>query len=293
MQGERPKKWRVSAKKLLLKAKILFDSGADVSFLAQSGCPLRWPFTMKSRKFRDQVCTNLIRYGWQGYERPLPELVAKIIHQRSSMFVDVGANTGFYSLLAVSAGADAVYAYEPISEIADMLRENAEASGFLNNLSIRTCALSADPGMSRVWIPKSTGFVETSASLDSSFRANSISRSIETDTFDNQLLTVLLEHGVSGARILVKIDVENCEHLVLRGMKRALALLRPLLILELLDGNPHRSELIDILRDADYERLRWDVIAEAVTHFRVPADHSNFLFVPKELYSEVLSLISQ
>jgi FkbM family methyltransferase len=289
---ERGRKWKVSARKLLLRVKLFFDESADVAFEAQSGGPLGRPFTMRSRKFQDQVCTNLIRHGWEGYEQPLPDLVAKIISQKASIFVDVGANTGFYSLLAISAGSDAVYAYEPIPEIAEMLRENAQASGFLGNLHIRTCALTSGSGTFQVWIPKGSSFVETSASLDPSFRKNVTCRSIDGDTFDNQLLVDLEHRRVRGVNILVKIDVENCEHLVLIGMKKTLELLRPLLVLELLDDNPHRGEILRILKDANYAGVQWKEISESFRHSSASAKQTNFLFAPEELRPEVLSLVS-
>lgn len=60
-------------------------------------------FTMGSAYGRDQVVGTARHSGWWSFEQPLPAVVLRICQLRTGRFVDIGANTGFYSLLALSA----------------------------------------------------------------------------------------------------------------------------------------------------------------------------------------------
>jgi len=66
---------------------------------------------------------------------------------------------------------------------------------------------------------------------------------VETKTFDFLFKDKLTQWKRSNKEVLVKIDVENCEHLVLDGMKVSLLQLRPFLVVELLEGNPFTRQI--------------------------------------------------
>lgn len=297
IKGHLVSKWRVSALKLYLRFLSLGNRKADILFRAKRDSHLPRSFSMKSRQFRDHVRVNLLRYGWHGYERPLPLIVSLLIQKKCSTFVDIGANTGFYSLLASCSGAEEVFSYEPVPEIAEMLKENASHSGLNEKIFIRTIALSNERGETNLYVPdsKDARVVEMSASLDIRFRKNATPTPVTTDTLDNQLFHLLSkprrEDGNSG--ILIKLDVENCEYLVLTGMLETLKVLRPLLIMELLEDNTDTKKIKDFLSQLEYEFLSWVDILERNRGLVFSADHSNFVVVPKEFREEVLSILSQ
>jgi FkbM family methyltransferase len=289
-------KWRISALKLYLGFLRLGDRNADILFRAKRDSQLPRSFSMKSRQFRDHVCVNLLRYGWHGYERPLP-LIVSLLSQKCSAFVDIGANTGFYSLLASCSGANKVFSYEPVPEIAEMLKENVFHSGLNEKICIRTIALSNESGEANLYIPdsKDARVVEMSASLDIRFRKNATPTPVIIDTLDNQLFHLLsnLRREDSNSEILIKLDVENCEHLVLSGMRETLKVLRPLLIIELLENNTDTKKIKDFLSQLEYEFLCWEDILERNRKLIFSADHRNFVVVPTEFREEVLSVLSQ
>src|SRR3712207_1802656 len=68
-----------------------------------------------------------------------PELkYLKYFLDEQSVFVDVGANTGVYSMVAAKiATRGAVLSIEPFPEISDRLIKNAEINNF-NNVRVRT-----------------------------------------------------------------------------------------------------------------------------------------------------------
>src|SRR5690606_20518794 len=61
----------------------------------------------------------------------------------AGIVLDIGANTGFYSLLACSVNSRAqVYAFEPVPKIFDLLRQNIEANNFGVRCEPRAVAVS-------------------------------------------------------------------------------------------------------------------------------------------------------
>lgn len=69
-------------------------------------------FFMNDCGGRDQVVAAINQGGWRAYETPLPEVIAKLCNGMKPIFLDVGANTGYYSLIAATTGAKKVYAFE-------------------------------------------------------------------------------------------------------------------------------------------------------------------------------------
>jgi hypothetical protein len=60
---------------------------------------------MHSCQFSDQIACNVLKFGWQAYEPPMGLLVSTFAKFLPLTFIDIGANTGFYSLLASASGA--------------------------------------------------------------------------------------------------------------------------------------------------------------------------------------------
>lgn len=194
-------------------------------------------FWMDTCGGRDQVAHAVMKQGWTSYETPLPELVATWSAAFNPVLIDVGANTGFYSLLALACGAPEVHAFEPVTEIADVLWINAKCSEISDRLYLHREALGAASGTSTLYFPnKSHGLVETSASLNPSFRAqHSEQRSVNVRSLDDVMLTQQWQAS-STQRFLLKLDVESHEPQVLSGANQLLTTLRPALVCEILPG---------------------------------------------------------
>ena len=123
------------------------------------------------------------------------------------LFVDVGADIGLYTILALDAGAEAI-AVEPRPEAAARLRENLELNGY--SATIATVALSSRPGRGLL-----AGEDATKHHLVSGNPGGLAARDVVISTLD-ELLGERYAHGI-------KIDVEGAERLVLTGAARALA----------------------------------------------------------------------
>jgi FkbM family methyltransferase len=72
--------------------------------------------------------------GWRAYESPVPEVIAKLCKGMKPVFVEVGASTGYYSLLAAVAGAEKVYASERLDSSREILLRNVAESALENKI---------------------------------------------------------------------------------------------------------------------------------------------------------------
>ena len=84
-------------------------------------------FAMDDFDGRDFVVATACEGGLLQYEKPLPQLLIAWLIQDEGLFLDVGANTGLYSLLAAAAArAVRVVAFEPMADIAAKLQRNVQ-----------------------------------------------------------------------------------------------------------------------------------------------------------------------
>ena len=125
---------------------------------------------------------------------------------KCDLFVDVGANVGYYSCLACSLGKSVV-AIEPLIHNLEYLYANLVVNGW-TDAEVLPVALSKSPGIAKL----SGG--STGASLIRTWAGNSEtwSRFIPLSTLDT-----VLGSRFNGKRVLIKIDVEGAEFEVLLG----------------------------------------------------------------------------
>lgn len=184
---------------------------------------------------RDQVVRDLCNRGWEGYEKPLPKLIALLVGSTKSVFLDIGANTGYYSLLASAVGACSVRAFEPVPQICEVIKCNIRHSSHALGapIEIYNIALSNHAGHANLYIPNPEhGLIETSASLSQTFKGSySYSITVQVDTLDRHLSTFPLDKS---CLIVAKLDVESLEPSVLLGGAGAIREYMPIIITEIL-----------------------------------------------------------
>lgn len=134
-------------------------------------------------------------------------------------FVDVGANCGWYSLLAASMGLT-VHSYEPNPRLCELMRKTRSVNGFLDTWSIHECALSSAPGMTNLCFTHDNQGGAFVLDPDTLTAPSGLSRAtqrhaVEVRTLDHDLpMGTLVDH--------LKIDVEGHESAVLQGAARVL-----------------------------------------------------------------------
>lgn len=133
-------------------------------------------------------------------------------------FVDVGANIGYFSLLARELGADRVVAIEASPPNFEKLRRNLALNGADNVRAVNVAAYDR-PTKVRLYGPESERKVLRGASMTTLVAA--LGRDLEQEVPAEPLDTILTDEEIATARA-VKVDVEGVEWAVAKGMDRLL-----------------------------------------------------------------------
>jgi|SRR6185312_1812097 len=187
------------------------------------------------------------------------------------VFYDVGANVGWYSLLAARAvgPSGSVVAFEPSLSVASFAERNAAVNG-LANVTVVCAALTDEDG----WLTfLEKGNMQGRLDKDdfdaqAEFRAGRDQRIHGRVPVPAARLDSWLEQTGSPAPDVVKIDVEGAELGVLRGMAETIRRSGPTLVIEL-----HRTNeaVADFLDGVGYEHAPLD--SEQPTREASPLAH--------------------
>jgi len=134
--------------------------------------------------------------------------------EKADRFVDVGANLGYYTCLALQQGRPVV-AFEPQPQNLACLYNNLIANGWEDKAEVFPLALSEKPGLLSLF-----GASGPSASLLPNWAGYS---SRHQQTVPVSTLDAVLAGRFEGERIFIKVDVEGAEHQVLKGAIKTLA----------------------------------------------------------------------
>lgn len=234
---------------------------------------------------RDQVVFQVFNQGWRSYEPPLPLLIAKVVSARPTAFFDVGANTGFYSLIAANAGAVQVNAFEPVPVIADVMAANLNCNYRERScpIKIHRYALSDHNGKAELFVPhQGHGLVETSCSLNPDFRAqHSGSIQVNLCTLDEFCASNIFPDDLS---LVLKIDVESFEQQVLTGAELIVSKKRPIIFLEILPESD-LAYYYQWMNRHEYNHFHLLPPNHVIPDIDINPSllHRDHLFVPKEL----------
>jgi FkbM family methyltransferase len=161
-----------------------------------------------------------------GEYEPATTAVIRAGLREGDTFIDVGANAGYFTLLAATlvGAAGRVIAFEPVPSVRIQLCCNIKLNDFLN-CQVHGVAASNSDGECDIFVgPRDHMGVSSLRSLAGS----SGSVKVELARLDR----ILAQE--SNIRV-VKIDVEGAECHVIEGMRDILARFRPHLVLEITD----------------------------------------------------------
>jgi FkbM family methyltransferase len=212
--------------------------GAPFRTLTICGLPLVLDVT--------EFTTKTLYFGNRRYEPKTTDCLARLLAP-GGVFVDIGANHGYFSLLAsaLTGPSGRVFAFEPNPAVFAQLRTHVRLNGFEARITTLDLALAdVSDADARLFVSR----VSTNSGLSSltpsaaAFGRGSLSRNetvaVRVETFDRWLAT----SGLSRVDV-VKIDVEGAEHRVVAGMAGSLASRRigAVVCEAVWDGAAHRA----------------------------------------------------
>jgi len=146
---------------------------------------------------------------WGCYEKYETELFKRLV-KKGMVVVDIGANIGYYTLLAAHLVGDEgkVFAFEPDPYNYDLLCKNIDVNGYRNVIPVQK-AVSSKSGETELFLDKSNlgGHSLSEANVD-----KGASITVEVTSLDDYFKNKDCEIDV------IKMDVQGSEMEVLEGM---------------------------------------------------------------------------
>jgi len=165
-----------------------------------------------------------LRYLTGSYEPELSDwLKQKIVSGKS--FVDIGANAGYFSLLANHLSVNTqqrIVAIEPIQANIDLINKHLNLNGAIR---VELMAIAVADENRTVEFSTSSNLSANTYSAESSVHKNNAKISIQAKNLD------AICQELNMVNFVVKIDVEGAELDVLKGAVNVLSLNKPELIL--------------------------------------------------------------
>ncbi len=237
-----------------------------------------------------EISTALFWNNLEGFE-PGTSKALRFFFERSTTFVDVGANYGYYSMLgALWNPALTIASFEPVPQIYDGLTRNTKLNGVGDRVTAYRLALSDRTGKATFFLPPSEGTdrESTGTLVSDSWQSRKRSPTFEVDTmrFDD------FERSHPMKVDVVKMDVEDFEASVLQGMQETISRDRPFIICEILTRehkNLRTKEIVERLGYTPYWIAAPDCYVR-VSEFDFRRDFSSdFLLSPVSVPGEVVS----
>jgi FkbM family methyltransferase len=163
---------------------------------------------------------------WYGYyEKPLALLLERIL-KPDSVFFDIGANIGYFSLIAAKKSKEGmIYSFEPVKELFHKLKLNLEENE-VQNVRAFCLAVGENKDESVIYLsgPDNPGM----SSMKPAENFSGTTQPTGVISIDDWMK----ESGTKRPDI-IKLDVEGSELLALKGMKLTLSEHKPFLIVEI------------------------------------------------------------
>ena len=176
-----------------------------------------------------QIENTIFWEGIESWEKVSTGLWIKLC-KRADVILDIGANTGIYSLVASTINPNAsVYAFEPVSRVYNKLVENIQLNNF--KVACFEAAVSNSDGKAVIYDQPTEHIL--SVTVNKNMHKASV-EVIETEINTLTLASFIEKNKISKID-LIKIDVETHEPEVLEGLKSYLGIYKPTLLIEILE----------------------------------------------------------
>ncbi len=200
----------------------------------------------------DEYMSRYLR-AWGCFEPKIEKFILSNVRP-DTVFVDVGANLGYFSLRVTTEYPDVqTLAFEPNSSLASLFRKSAALNGAEERIQIEEMGLSDEDGSCSLLVdPLHSGL----SRITQETTTDPSSSQIRMDTWDEWIQKNPISLPVS----VVKVDVEGAEMKVLRGMRDWLTKHRPMLVVEANDNNlskygSSQGELALFVKDLGYKNV--------------------------------------
>ncbi len=152
------------------------------------------------------------RIYYTGTHEPVIGLIIKKSLKSGDVFIDVGANIGYFSIMAANVVGEngKVISFEASPYICGLMEKNISLNS-IKNIELRNVAVSKEVGIVNIYSQGKALLAQTSIFQS---RGGKLQAKVPCAPLTAEVL------GINPARIrLIKIDVEGAEELVIKGIQ--------------------------------------------------------------------------
>jgi len=160
-----------------------------------------------------------------NYEPPTAKVIADTLSPGDT-FIDIGANAGFFTLLASSCVGESgkVFAFEPVPSMNKRITDNISLNS-MKNITVHSSAVSNKKDVLSLFEgPDGHKGISSLRPIDNSAATLKVNTA-PLDSYIDSFKSIKL----------IKIDVEGAEQLALEGMQQVIQKFRPFLVIEITD----------------------------------------------------------
>ncbi len=175
---------------------------------------------------------------WLGWHESEKQRAISEEVRPNTVFYDLGANVGFYSLLAsMLVGHGRVFSFEPVPRNLSYLKRHLDLN-HAGNVDVQALAISDKTGVARFRVDEdfSMGHISTEGDI-----------SVQTATLDS-----LVQDGRILPPNYIKMDIEGAEHEALLGARECFERYKPTLFLAT-HGQEVHEQCCGLLKSWGYE----------------------------------------
>lgn len=174
-------------------------------------------------------------------------LIKNLKNKKFDYFIDVGANSGLYSLIIANLFRSIkVKSFEPISYSIKKLKKNLSINENIDNVEIFEFGLSIEDSELLMKAYKKDNFIQTGGFGVAKKHENLNNLHTETAPFRKADSIMSFKNK----NLIIKIDTEGHEHEVLRGMNKIISNNKILFQIEIFDNN--FSEIKNMLQKYNF-----------------------------------------
>lgn len=224
---------------------------------------------------KDRILELDVNATWEDMESTF------IVHnlKEGAVFVDVGANIGYFSMLAAQQKAGKVLAIEPIPKTYDMLNMNIEYNMFTDVIEPLNIALGSKEHTAKF-------ICSLGPKNHMEYEVDDIHRDLPTINVNVTTLDNLLKYRKEIGRIdFIKVDIEGAEHSFLLGARKTMEVFKPIIMIEIEEHrltkyNVTAENVFNFMNDLGYKYLSVaeDSITEGNTYVEDLKRGRDFIF---------------
>lgn len=224
---------------------------------------------------KDHIQKSIFWYG--AYEKDVSRVWQQLVN-RDSVILDIGANIGYFSLLAAAKAKDGkVFSFEPVSFFRDCLQQNM-ALNAIENYEALSFAISNKNEPTNFYLADGANLGMSGMRPPENFSGR-----------QEQIQTIVLDEWVENKALtaidFIKLDIEGAEKKALDGMNKTLSRFRPVLLIEIIHSQLEQfgnsvKEIYDTLTSHDY--IAYEIVDQkTIKQLFKRKEGYDVLFLPK------------